>query len=177
MPATPGPHHTPTRPSLAPHSNPALDPQGDPQTLGQDCWRCRQPRHFHWECLLMEVGQVIWVTGPSTPSPGLRFALDQVIKIDSQLVRPDAMQAYPHFASIRDKLWSVSLRQERILANCWYQKSTGKLFSRGLNPMALHMGGQQNTCPDNGPTLLALHLGRSCPMVNQLAITRVPLHS
>ena len=38
----------------------------------------------------------------------LRFAPDQVIKIDGQLVRPDAAQAYPHFALIRDRLYRVS---------------------------------------------------------------------
>ena len=38
----------------------------------------------------------------------LRFALDQVIKTDGHVVRPDTVQAYPHFSLIRDILCTVS---------------------------------------------------------------------
>ncbi|XP_027129966.1 tetratricopeptide repeat protein 9B-like [Larimichthys crocea] len=79
------PHYTPARPSPAPRTNipsfslppqgpaatgAALSPQRVPQAAGQECWRCRQPGHFHRECPLMEVGQVIRVVGPPAPSPG-----------------------------------------------------------------------------------------------------------
>lgn len=48
----------------------AFNPQGTPQVSGQECWRCGQPGHFHSECPHMEVGQVVQVAGPPTPSPG-----------------------------------------------------------------------------------------------------------
>ena len=35
-------------------------------------------------------------------SDTLHFTLDQVIKNDGHLVRPDTAQAYPHFSLIRD---------------------------------------------------------------------------
>ena len=38
----------------------------------------------------------------------LRFALDQVIRIDGHMVRPDAALAYPHFSLLRDRLYRVS---------------------------------------------------------------------
>ncbi|XP_069544006.1 uncharacterized protein [Brachyistius frenatus] len=44
--------------------------QGAPQTLGQECWRCDRPGHCRKECPLLDVGQVIRVAGPPTPSPG-----------------------------------------------------------------------------------------------------------
>jgi len=34
----------------------------------------------------------------------LRFAFDQVIKIDGHMVRPDSALSYPHFSLIRDRL-------------------------------------------------------------------------
>ncbi|XP_034446667.1 uncharacterized protein LOC117764737 [Hippoglossus hippoglossus] len=79
-------HHNPAQPPPAPRSNinlsrsfspqfpaatsTAPNPQETPRMPGQECWRCGQLGHFREACPLMEVGQVIRVAGPATPSPG-----------------------------------------------------------------------------------------------------------
>ena len=64
----------------------------------------------------------------------LHFALDQVIKIDGHLVRPDATQTYPQFTLIMDWLYRESCHTQIVkeLPSYWYQKATEKLLSRWL---------------------------------------------
>ncbi|KAK0148263.1 hypothetical protein N1851_011803 [Merluccius polli] len=40
------------------------------QTAGEGCWRCGRPGQFRRECPMMEVGQVVRVTGAPSPPHG-----------------------------------------------------------------------------------------------------------
>ncbi|XP_059920885.1 uncharacterized protein LOC132467554 [Gadus macrocephalus] len=40
------------------------------QTAGEGCWWCGRPGHFRQECPMMEVGQVVSVTGAPSPPHG-----------------------------------------------------------------------------------------------------------
>ena len=88
QPPTPVPHTGAAalrrdRPSLAPRervgvpvperaheSPPTPTPQTGAQTAGEGCWGCGRPGHFRWDCPLMEVGQVVRVTGAPFPPHG-----------------------------------------------------------------------------------------------------------
>ncbi|XP_062418320.1 uncharacterized protein LOC134129059 [Pungitius pungitius] len=74
----------------------------------------------------------------------LRSAYDQVIKIDGQLVRPDAAQSYPHFSLIRDRLYRVSrdTRTGEENTQLLVPKSRREMIFQAAhyNPMAGHMG-------------------------------------
>lgn len=48
----------------------ACEPQRVEQTPGQECWKFRQPGHLRRDCPLMEVGQVLRVTGAPALSLG-----------------------------------------------------------------------------------------------------------
>ncbi|KAK9525277.1 hypothetical protein VZT92_016004 [Zoarces viviparus] len=118
----------------------------------------------------------------------LRSAFDQVIRIDGQLVRPDAAQSYPHFSLIRDRLYRVSRDTQSGQENTQLlvPKSRREIIFQAAhyNPMAGHMGYEKTldrimtrfywpsiqgdvrrwcaSCPE-------------CQLVNQPAIPRAPL--
>ena len=77
----------------------------------------------------------------------LCFALDQVIKTDGQSVCPDAAQAYPHFALIRDRLYRVSRDTQtgKEMTQLLVPKSQWETVFQvaHYNPMAGHMGGDK----------------------------------
>jgi hypothetical protein len=57
-------------PERAHESPPTPTPQTGAQTAGEGCWGCGRPGHFRWDCPLMEVGQVVRVTGAPFPPHG-----------------------------------------------------------------------------------------------------------
>ncbi|XP_059210478.1 uncharacterized protein LOC131989303 [Centropristis striata] len=120
----------------------------------------------------------------------LRFAFDQVIKIDGHMVRPDAALTYPHFSLRRDRLYRVSrdTQTNDILTQLLVPKSRREMVFQAahFNPMAGHMGYEKTlnrvmarfywpgiradvrrwcaSCPE-------------CQLVNQPAVPRAPLRS
>ena len=58
----------------------------------------------------------------------LRFAFDQVMRIDGHMVRPDAALTYPHFSLCRDRLYRVSpdTQTEEIITQLVARRAAGK---------------------------------------------------
>uniref|UniRef100_A0A8P4KG28 Gypsy retrotransposon integrase-like protein 1 n=1 Tax=Dicentrarchus labrax TaxID=13489 RepID=A0A8P4KG28_DICLA len=118
----------------------------------------------------------------------LRFAFDQVIQIDGQLVRPDAVQTYPHFALVRDRLYRVSRdtqTAEEITQLLVPDSRRETVFQAAhYNPMAGHMGYEKTLnrimARFYWPGIRA-DVSRwcascsECQLVNQPAIPRAPL--
>jgi len=67
-----------------------------------------------------------------------------VIRIDGQLVRPEAAQTYPHFTLIRDRLYRVSraTHTEQESTQLLVPKSRREMIFQAAhyNPMTGHMG-------------------------------------
>ena len=93
----------------------------------------------------------------------LRFAFDQVKSIDGQLVHPDAAPSHPYFAMVKDRLYRVcrDTQTGEIITQLLVPKSRREMIFQAAhyNSMAGHLG-CENTKPDNGPIVLAGHLGR-----------------
>ncbi|XP_061882687.1 uncharacterized protein LOC133633904 [Entelurus aequoreus] len=74
----------------------------------------------------------------------LRATWDQVISIDGQLVRPGIERCFPHFASIRQRLYRVSRDTQtgEEITQLLVPKSRRKMIFQAahFNPMADHMG-------------------------------------
>ena len=118
----------------------------------------------------------------------LRFAFDQVIRIDGHMVRPDAALTYPHFSLRRDRLYRVSrdTQTEEITTQLVVPKSRREIVFQAAhyNPMAGHMGCEKTLnrvmARFYWPGIWAdVHRWcASCPecqLVNQPAIPRAPL--
>ena len=74
----------------------------------------------------------------------LRFAFDQVIAIDGHVVRPGAVQTYPRFSIIKDRLYRVSRDTQtgEEMTQLLVPKSRREMIFQAahFNPMAGHMG-------------------------------------
>ncbi|XP_061882697.1 uncharacterized protein LOC133633908 isoform X2 [Entelurus aequoreus] len=74
----------------------------------------------------------------------LRATWDQVISIDGQLVRPGIERRFPHFASIRDRLYRVSCdtQTREEITQLLVPKSRREMIFQAahFNPMADHLG-------------------------------------
>ena len=110
----------------------------------------------------------------------LPFAFDQVRSIDGQLVCPDAAPSHPYFLIIIDLLYRMCCDTQtgELVTHFLVRKSCRKMVFQ-----ATFYHPSWDTEPDNGPILLAVHLGRckwyaSCPecqLVNNLAMPKGPL--
>lgn len=74
----------------------------------------------------------------------LRSAFDQVMRIDGQMVRPEAALTFPHFVLSRERLHCVShntCTQEEH-TQLLVPRSCGEIFFQAphCNPMAIHIG-------------------------------------
>ena len=103
----------------------------------------------------------------------LRFAFDQVIRIDGHMVLPDAALMYPHFSLRRD---SRDTQTEEITTQLVVPKSRREIVFQAAhyNPMAGHMG-----CEKTLNRVMARFywpgIWAECQLVNQPAIPRAPL--
>uniref|UniRef100_A0AAQ4Q9F2 Gypsy retrotransposon integrase-like protein 1 n=1 Tax=Gasterosteus aculeatus aculeatus TaxID=481459 RepID=A0AAQ4Q9F2_GASAC len=118
----------------------------------------------------------------------LRFAFDQVIQIDGQVVRPDAALSYPHFSLIRDRLYRVSRDTQtgQEITQLLVPKSRRETVFQAThyNPMAGHLGSDKTldriVARFYWPGIWAdvRRWCASCPqcqLVNQPAIPKAPL--
>uniref|UniRef100_A0AAQ4REK5 Gypsy retrotransposon integrase-like protein 1 n=1 Tax=Gasterosteus aculeatus aculeatus TaxID=481459 RepID=A0AAQ4REK5_GASAC len=118
----------------------------------------------------------------------LRFAFDQVMQIDGQVVRPDAVLSYPHFSLIRDRLYRVSRDTQtgQEITQLLVPKSRRETVFQAAhyNPMAGHLGSDKTldriVARFYWPGIWAdvRRWCASCPqcqLVNQPAIPKAPL--